>query len=186
MFAQYHSGVKWSSDCCAAGIRPISDDARESIAPVIVRVSARRSDLWQFGVTTSSSEGPARGLGVEPQTTDFGQLRGAKHLHDWQVSPSVVILDFEVEAIARHSGYEGRQGRAWQVQPGVGQQLATRPTDAPVTRGVLRLAMSGPEENRTTRANVEETSLGIAVGTAVASRPPHRCVREVLPHTAPP
>ena len=26
---------------------------------------------------------------------------------------------------------------------------------------------------------------GIAVGTAVASRPPHRSVREELPHTAP-
>jgi len=27
---------------------------------------------------------------------------------------------------------------------------------------------------------------GIAVGTAIAGRPPHRSVREVLPHTAPP
>ena len=30
-----------------------------------------------------------------------------------------------------------------------------------------------------------KASPGIAVGTAVASRPPHGSVREVLPHTAP-
>ena len=31
----------------------------------------------------------------------------------------------------------------------------------------------------------KKASPGIAVGTAIADRPPHRSVREVLPHTAP-
>ena len=33
---------------------------------------------------------------------------------------------------------------------------------------------------------LQNSSKRIAVGTAVASRPPHRSVREALPHTAPP
>ncbi len=32
---------------------------------------------------------------------------------------------------------------------------------------------------------LQQASPGIAVGTAVSSRPPHRSVRGVLPHTAP-
>ena len=35
-------------------------------------------------------------------------------------------------------------------------------------------------------ARMGRASPGIAVGTAVTSRPPHRSVREGLPHTAPP
>ena len=38
---------------------------------------------------------------------------------------------------------------------------------------------------RASQKTFEEPSPGIAVGTAIADRPPHRSVREVLPHTAP-
>ena len=31
-----------------------------------------------------------------------------------------------------------------------------------------------------------ESTLGVAVGTSIAARPPHRSVRAGLPHTAPP
>ena len=34
-------------------------------------------------------------------------------------------------------------------------------------------------------AELKTLRVGIAVGTAIADRPPHRSVREVLPHTAP-